>query len=185
MSSYALAAALAFGCLASLSCSRPSEINEKSNTVQPAAPAKPAGPKFGRLSVEPNTGSGAQQIFAVRLSRAQGAPAPELIGLLINDGMAGNNACYVFRQLSTKDNLLVNDSGVGSKSLGSRTSVSNTQCTLLLDKTGSTVSDTDVTVQYNVSFKSGFKGPKKLFVIAQDAAGASDGLEPAGQWVVP
>jgi hypothetical protein len=186
MSSYTLAAALALGCLAAMSCSRPSEITEqKTDAVQPPAPTKPASPRFGRLSVDPNTGSGAQQLFTVRLSRTAGAPVPELIGLLINDGMAGNNACYVFRQLSTKDSLLVNDSGVGSKSVGSRSSISNTQCTLLREKTGSTLSDSEVTIQYNLAFKPGFKGLRKVFVIAQDAAGTSDGLEPVGQWIVP
>jgi hypothetical protein len=186
MSRRTLAAALALGCLPTMSCSRPSEISEqKSDSGEPAAPAKPAGPAFGRLSVEPNTGSGAQQVFTVRLSRSPGLSMPELIGLLINDRLTGANACYMFRQLSTKDSLLVNDSGVGSKPLGSRASLGNTQCTVLLDKAESTISDTEVTVRYHVAFKPEFKGPKKLFVIAQDAAGATGGLEPAGQWIVP
>lgn len=167
-------------CAALSSCSKAPEP-EKTPAAKPS-PA-PASLGFGTLHVTPNSGSGREQMFTVKLERSAGAPAPVIIGLLVT-GNNGSNACYGFRVAGTKSILLVNDSGVGSKPLGDAPSVSNKQCDILAGGS-SDVSAGEITAQFNMKFHRGFVGPKKLFAIAQDESGAvTTGLQSAGQYTV-
>lgn len=147
--------------------------------------AVPTTPQFGTLSVTPASASGRQQTFTLRLLRNLGSPDPALIGFLISNGMVGSEACYVFREfIETERTLLVNDSGSGSRVLGSAASVGNKQCELISVGTTTNVAADAITLTFNLRFRTSFVGDKQIYAIAQDNVGGSAGLQQIGQFKV-
>ena len=140
--------------------------------------------EFGTLTVTPSSGTGADQLFDITLSRTAGAPLPALIGLLVNDRMDGGNACYVLQYVSANTTSLVADSGSGATPLGKAGSVGNQQCELLEGQTKSST-PSKVEVEFHLRFRANFHGSKQLYLLAEDAKGAGPGLKAAGEWTVP
>lgn len=179
---FSLGVGLAFFTLHGCCGSRPDAAGTTpaSTVVQPA---KPSGVDFGILTVEPSSGQGRDQVFRVTLASAPGVAPPALIGLLANNGPSGENSCYAFADLRTEQTVLVRDSGSGSDAL-TGPAVSNHQCSLLQADTSASKSS-PVTASFHLRFNEQFKGPKKLYVIAQKADGSGRGLEQAGEWLIP
>ena len=107
------------------------------------------------------------------------------MGLLINRAMTGESACYVFGEPKASQFMLVNDSGIGSVTLGKKQQLTNKQCDLIRE--GTSIKKSGNTIEFNVHvrFQTSFAGPKKLFGIIQDPQGATTGLKPLGSWSVP
>lgn len=137
-----------------------------------------------RLSVKPLVGSGGDQVFTMKVEKASSVPNPTLLGLLINREVTGNQACYVFYDLTANRALLANDSGIGSEGFGSSGMVTNKQCTLVADGTRVT-SNGGIAADFHIRFHKAFSGPKKVSLTAQDAAGALVGPVAGGEWTVP
>jgi len=155
----------------------------RSDTAPPDS--KDSSPSaFGSMTVSPDSGHARDQVFTVRLQRTAGSPVPNLIGLLVSEGVAGTGACYVFNVSGTPRLLLVNDNGVGSQEAAAASAASNTQCEVVADQPASAVTDDAVTVTFHLRFKPAFTGSKQLYLIAQDAAGAGTGLRRAGQFTL-
>jgi len=155
----------------------------RSDTAPPDS--KDSSPSaFGSMTVSPDSGHARDQVFTVRLQRTAGSPVPNLIGLLVSEGVAGTGACYVFNVSGTPRLLLVNDNGVGSQEAAAASAASNTQCEAVADQPASAVTDDAVTVTFHLRFKPAFTGSKQLYLIAQDAAGAGTGLRRAGQFTL-
>ena len=53
-------------------------------------------PLLSGFEPTPASGSGAEQVFQMKTARAPGEAAPSFLGLLVNTGMLGGNACYVY-----------------------------------------------------------------------------------------
>jgi hypothetical protein len=157
--------------------------SEKGEQQQAVAPVTAPGPSFGMLSVEPQSGTGRDQIFHVKLERTTSSPAPALIGMLVSTGPVGTDACYVFAALDGTM-MLVNDTGTGSKNLARAASVSNRQCDLLKAGSGVNTSETAISADFHLRFRPAFKGTKDIFIVAQDVAGAGPGLQAAGKWTL-
>lgn len=141
-------------------------------------------PLFGGLTVTPDEGSGKTQLFTVRLDQAANRPEPTFLGLLINDRDTGAEGCYLFANLTTGRPRLVNDSGSGAKEVAAQEVVANQQCELHPNGPSIVRSGQTVEARFPVVFKSGFGGPKRLFVVAEDGSGASTGIQMAGNYVV-
>jgi hypothetical protein len=155
-------------------CSKPGDATGKANSDA-------NGPNYGKLSVTTASAPGNDKLFKVTLTRATAAPAPNLIGLLVNTAVNGAAACYVFQQFDPKRLMLVNDSGSGSKSVSASSgSVSNAQCVLRASSSAAVSADT-ITVTFRIHFKPSFAGTKALYVTAQDADGIGTPLTPAGE----
>jgi hypothetical protein len=141
-------------------------------------------PLFGGLTVTPDEGAGKSQVFVVRFDQAANRPTPTFIGLLINDRDTGAEACYLFAHLETGRPRLVNDSGSGAKELTGQETVANQQCELRPDGPSLTRQGQTVEARFPVVFKPAFAGPKKLFVVAENASGVSTGIQMAGSYIV-
>ena len=150
----------------------------------------PATSTPGVVSVSPNSGSGAgPQVFTAVYSDTGGAN--DLQAVYLNFGsvgfaahnciavyVPGPNALYLF----TDDNS--NAVGPIAEGAGGG-SISNSQCTLTSGGTPATLSGTNLTVPFNITFKSGYGGKKTIFGLAQTyAAVQSNGgvLTSLGNW---
>lgn len=166
---------LSIACLAG--CCRP-------DAAFPPPPPMQKLPLFGGLTVTPDEGSGKTQVFTVQLEQSTNRPEPSFLGLLINDRDTGAEACYLFASLTTGRPRLVNDSGSGAKEVEAQEVVANQQCELHPDGPSLTRRGQTVEARFPVVFKTGFAGPKKLFVVAEDGSGTSTGIQMAGNFVV-
>lgn len=104
-----------------------------------------------------------------------------MIGLLVT-ARDGSNACYAFHVVGSGDTLLVNDSGVGSRSIGSDPRIANAQCEV--DRTAADIGPEAVAVRFPMAFREGFRGPKTIHAIAQDASGNGTPLQQVGVYTV-
>jgi hypothetical protein len=162
-------------------CSSPKPAAPEQQAPSAAAPAKPRF-NFGAPELTPSTGSGNEATFTVKLRG--GSEQPAMIGMLINERQNGEAACYVFSNLTNADNMLVADAGTGSVVMGAKKSLANKQCELLKEGTSSTADASGVVATFHVRFKSGFKGPKHVWVAPTDGAGNGPELKQAGDWTV-
>ena len=149
-----------------------------------SAPAAPtAAPvNYGTMTVSPEAGSGNRQKFTLKLARHPGAATPAMIGLLVTD-RDGSNACYAFRVIETQDTLLVNDSGMGSKSIGDAASIANSQCQVFKGAGVQSSADT-ISADFDMKFQPSFAGAKTVYAIAQDGAGGGSPLQQVGKFTV-
>lgn len=146
-----------------------------------AAETSAAAPGYGTFRLQPETGSGRRQIFTLTLSRPGKAGVPAMIGLLVT-ARDGSNACYAFHVVGSGDTLLVNDSGVGSRSIGSDPRISNAQCEV--ERTAADVGPETVAVRFSMAFRETFRGPKTIHAIGQDASGKGTPLQQVGVYTV-
>jgi hypothetical protein len=161
----------------------PTPSDRDAAAVAPTATPAKALPEFGAAEISPASGSGREATFRVTVK--PGPQKPLLIGLLINDRLNGEAACYVFRNLNSKETLLVADSGAGSTPLGQSTSVTNRQCELLRDGTDSSEDGSGSTATFHLRFRPAFRGDKHMWVAPSDAAGKGPELKQVGGWIVP
>lgn len=133
---------------------------------------------YGPISIEPTSGSGREQIFKLTLSTPEHLT---LLGLLINDDLTGRNSCYVLYSFTRNDDLLVNDSGSGSRTLGTAPFLANSQCSIIKDGSAASISGNMIVVAFHIRFNEDFRGTKSLYVIAQKGS-AVQGPTKAGTW---
>ncbi|PWT99077.1 MAG: hypothetical protein C5B51_27885, partial [Terriglobia bacterium] len=81
-------------------------LNTGSWTVPSLAPPAP-------LSLIPATGSGAAQTFAITVTDPAGPSAIAYVGLLMNTGISGPNACWVIYSRAANTLQLANDAATG------------------------------------------------------------------------
>jgi hypothetical protein len=174
-------------CLVLLSCGCSRGPEQKTEQPAPAAASAPvtAPADTGGLEVTPSEGTGQDQIFQLRFASDSDAGKQGLMGLLINRAMTGEAACYVFGDLKGSQYMLVNDSGIGSVTLGKKQKITNNQCDLIREGTSIKKSGNAIEFNVHVRFQPSFAGPKKLFGIIHDAQGATAGLKLLGTWSVP
>jgi len=136
------------------------------------------------VSVVPNSGSGASQIFEITFSHPGGYKQLSDVRLLINAEADGSHACYIYYSLSTDSFMLVNDSGEGSKSaiLSGGASLENSQCRVLTKGAAVKGDGADISVTIPVHFKSQFAGTKKLILYAETSGGARTDLLQKGSY---
>ena len=145
------------------------------------------------VSVEPAAGSGAHQVFEVRLEDNRGLDRLGIVRILVNGIREGARACYIYYVLPGTPHLppnaflLVDDTGLKSTALetGMAGSVRNGQCRL--DGAGSAVSLAThrLKIHLNLTFDPGFHGEKQIFVAYDDRMGTQSELQSRGSWWVP
>lgn len=152
-----------------------------------ALPAPPQKPAWGNTQLAPNKGKGNEALFrfSIQLPPPQFTGSPiVIVGALINSKIDGGSACYIFRNLTSNDNRLMADSGSDGQSLGSAPSLGNSQCEVLRDGTDASVEGSTLHWSIHVRFRQAFRGPKMIYLIEQDAAGAYSDFKLMGQWTV-
>jgi hypothetical protein len=150
----------------------------------------PAASTPGVVSVNPNSGSGmGLQTFTAVYSDTGGANDLQAVYLDFGSvGFAAHNCIVVYVPGANQLYLFTDDNtsafgpiaeGAGGGSIG------NSQCTLLSGSTPASLSGNNLTVPFNITFKSGYGGKKTIFGLAQTYAGVqSNGgvLTTLGSW---
>ncbi len=136
-------------------------------------------------SVSPSGQTGMTQTFTLTYSDTNGTADLAEARAMFNTNLGMANACVVRFSRSANSFYIMNDAGtalVGPLTPGSAGSLKNTQCTL--NGVGSSVSfsGNSMIVNAAVTFDPGFLGPKTIYMLAQDNAGAQSGWQVRGAW---
>jgi len=149
------------------------------------APATP-----GVVSVSPNSGGGVgPQTFMAVYSDTGGANDLQAVYLNFGSvGLAAHNCIAVYVPGPNTLYLFSDDNTAAAGPIAegaSGGSISNSQCTLTSGSTPATLSGNNLTVPFNITFKSGYVGLKTIFGLAQTyGAVQSNGgiLTTLGSW---
>jgi hypothetical protein len=143
----------------------------------------------GVVSVNPSSGIGSAQVFTAVYSDTGGANDLQAVYLDFGSvGFAAHNCIVVYVPGPNQLYLFTDDnsSAVGPIAEGAGGgSIGNSQCTLSSGNTPATLSGANLTVRFNITFKSGYGGKKTIFGLAQNYAGVqSNGgvLTSLGTW---
>jgi len=147
-------------------------------------PGAAAGGTIGVTGVAPARGSGTAgtpQTLTVTLTDSKGVGDFGVVNVLIASAIDGRQACYLAYVAASNTLYLVDDAGdaggpfAGAMVLnGGSGSIQNSQC--VVNGTGSTVTPSPGTLALalNVTFTSGFKGNRIVYVAGRDSAGGNN-----------
>jgi len=147
-------------------------------------PGAAAGGTIGVTGVAPARGSGTAgtpQTLTVTLTDSKGVGDFGVVNVLIASAIDGRQACYLAYVAASNTLYLVDDAGdaggpfAGAMVLnGGSGSIQNSQC--VVNGTGSTVTPSPDTLALalNVTFTSGFKGNRIVYVAGRDSAGGNN-----------
>ncbi len=140
------------------------------------------------VSVTPSSGSTASQSFALQYSDTAGASNLQSVLVWFNPmiGSSGNS-CELYYQPSTNQVGLLNDASTAwtTATVGSATTLQNSQCSLNLAAASVAQSGNTMTVNLTITFTSAYAGAKNIYMYAADISGANTGWLQRGSWTVP
>ena len=145
------------------------------------APMAPGVPSL--VSLTPNSGSGASQLFAGTVADTAGGGSISSVFMLFNRTLSGTNACYVEYFPSSNTINLKNDAGtgfVGTITPGANSQLSNSSCTVSGVGSSYVVSGNNATLSLAVTFAG--TNSVLSFLDASDKGGASTGWVNEGNW---
>ncbi len=118
----------------------------------------------------PNSGGGLSQTFTAVVKEGGGGNTIAFAQLVMNAGLNGYKACFIHYDRASNVFYLLNDTGTGWFGLfaGSATQVQNSQCILQGVGSGGTVSGSNLTITYNLSFTGSFTGARQIYMQAVD-----------------
>jgi hypothetical protein len=138
------------------------------------------------VSVTPSSGVGLNQTFSALYSDLNGFADIGTAMLNVNTSSNLAGGCAVEYVRASNQMFLRNDAGtawMGPGTAGTAGVLQNSQCTLNLQASSTAPSGTNLTVNYAVSFKTSFFGPKSIFMNAANASVTSGWLS-TGTWTV-
>jgi phospholipase C len=106
---------------------------------------------------------------------------------VINSALTFANSCSTVYAAGTNSIYLNQDGGngwIGPATLGSGTTLQNSQCTLNVGQSSSSGSGNVLTVNEALSFKPSFTGAQNTYGSVQDQAGNNSGWQQIGTWNV-
>src|SRR5712692_2511240 len=139
------------------------------------------------VSITPSSGSGSGQTFSYLFSDPNGFGNIVSAQMLVGATLSASNSCYLYFERSTNRVWLADDAGVGNVSLatlGTAVTLQNSQCVFDAGASSSSGTDTNLTVNLALSFKSAFAGAKTNFMTAFDGTNVSP-WQAMGTWTVP
>ncbi|HVW09463.1 MAG TPA: hypothetical protein VHC90_12815 [Bryobacteraceae bacterium] len=132
------------------------------------------------VSLNPSSGGGASQTFALSVSDTAGTADIGPINLLINSSLNGYTGCWIYFNHPGQFSLYSNGQWAGPASTGS--SLSSSACSVQL------VSGSDsgnyVNVSFAITFDPSFNGSKTIWAAAGDVDGDNTGYQPMGTYNV-
>ena len=142
------------------------------------------------VSMTPSSGSVANQIVSYTFQDVTSANNLQTAWALINTAIDGRQACYVAYYAPGNTLYLYPDNGDGSAAtnivLAGTNTIQNSQC--LISATGSSIvkSGNQLTLNLNITFKSGFSGPRGVWTAVQTLGGAqTSAWKGVGAWLAP
>jgi uncharacterized repeat protein (TIGR01451 family) len=141
------------------------------------------------VSVRPNSGSGAQQTFALQYADTLGATDLAAVWVWFTSNfntVSSANSCIAYYSRSTNQILLINDAGTAytPATPGSAVTLSNSNCSINASLAIVTPSGNNLTLNLPMTFAPGFAGAKSVFMFAL-GSGANSGWQSMGTWTVP
>ncbi|HEY4365217.1 MAG TPA: SBBP repeat-containing protein [Bryobacteraceae bacterium] len=134
-------------------------------------------------SMSPSSGTGTFPTYLFAVSDPSSAANITSVGVLVTGGAPSNTAgsCYVIYSRTLATVGLYGDDGVSfsSKPLGSSSNLQNSQCAV--GYAAGVVSGNSVQFTLQVLYKSGFSGPKTVYLAASETF-ASSGWVAKGTW---
>src|SRR5262249_53886684 len=138
------------------------------------------------ISLSPNSGSGASQVFTAIVREGSGAQNIAFAQLVMNATLSGFNGCFIHYDRASNVFYLLYDQGTQFAGLiaGSNTQAGNSQCVLHGAGSGGTTvnSGKDLQIVYNLDLLPAFSGLKQVFMQAVDAAGVIEVWHKMGAW---
>ncbi len=144
-----------------------------------------AGSGAQPISVSPVSGSAGRQVFSFVAQNTLGVNSIQYTQFLFSrSGINALNACYIsYDPIGNVFYLLSDDTTQWYGLLGdTANNIGNAQCTIYGATSGSTRSGTDLTVNVDVGFRSGFAGLKNIYQFTGDTLGDVSGWRPMGTW---
>ncbi len=126
------------------------------------------------VGITPALGSSGRQVFSYVVRHATSANSVLYSQFLFSKaGLVAQNSCYVSYDPTANVFYLLNDTATGWFGLlgGTPNTVGNSQCTLYGAASGSSKAGTDLTINLDVSFRTGFAGTKTAYLLAGDNVG--------------
>jgi len=140
------------------------------------------------VSVTPNSGSGATQTFALEYSDTAGASSLKQVWAYFNATLASPaaSACLLYYNTATNQINLLNDNATAwmPATLGSATTLQNSQCSLNVATATVVPNGNNLTLNVTITFKPGFAGAKNVYLHSVDVSGANSGWQQLGAWTV-
>ena len=137
------------------------------------------------VSVTPSSGSGASQTFALKYFDTAGASSLQQVWVYFNAALANpaRNACLLYYSAVTNQISLLGDNGTTwqAATLGSATTLQNSQCTV--NAATSTVSSSGNTFTWNaaMTFKPAYAGVKNTYFDGRGCIGNIQRVAAIGQ----
>jgi len=149
----------------------------------------PATPVITADAVTPSAGSGAVQTFSVQYSDTLGATDLSTLWVWFNATFAAtsNNSCMLYYDRAMSRLNLANDAGTTwmAGTLGSSTTLQNSQCAVSLAGSSASTSGNTITLNLAMTFKTAFAGAKHLYTYAANATNVNSDWQYRGDWTVP
>jgi hypothetical protein len=160
--------------------------NNRIRRVQGGPAVAPSVLESGAISL-----TGMTPTLTVRFSHTLGATNLDVVNILINRDLNGNNACYLAYSQPNNALYLVADGGPSaglSPPLAPGTgsgAITNSQCAAYAAGGLASVSGTTLTLRIPLAFNGVFTGNKAVYLAARDRDGRSTGWVMAGAAAIP
>ena len=142
------------------------------------------GVAVAATAVTPNTGEGANQLFALTYSGTYAAADITTAWVWFTDTFASSAAhsCLVYYERATNRVFLLDDRGEQwqSASIGGSITLQNGQCAVKLSVSSTQVMEPQLRVNLSIAFKPAFAGTKHVFLYA--GGSTSSGWQDLGTW---
>ncbi len=139
------------------------------------------------VSVTPASGSGSGASFSFAYTDMNGFADIQWTEMAFGAGLTPVASCYLHLDRATSNLQLANDAGsdwVGTKTLGTVTTLQNSQCAIDLSASTSSGSGNSFNVTLAMTFKAPFAGAKSVFMQALDMGGLPAGWFAKGTYTV-
>jgi RHS repeat-associated protein len=132
------------------------------------------------------TGSGGSYTFTFGADSVNGSPFINATEILFNYGVDAAGACYLYVSPASNTIYLSNDNGVGwvgSGTIGTTGTLSNSQCQLNLGQSSVTRwYPADLGLSLALTFKAGLPGPQNVYQLTCDNSGLCSNWQQVGTW---
>jgi hypothetical protein len=147
-----------------------------------------AGDAVTADSVTPASGTGASQTFALAYSSTLGATDLTTTWVWFNATFAGSaaNSCLAYYDRPANTVFLLDDIGTTwmSSTMGSGSTLQNSQCAIEPSSSSAVPSSNTLTVNLAMTFKPAFAGAKNVFMYGTNGV-INSGWQDRGDWTVP
>jgi hypothetical protein len=139
------------------------------------------------VSVSPSSGTGASQTFSFLFTDVNGTSDLTDAQMIFNSSLTGVSGCYINTDPIHKLLSLASDAGntwLGPVTVGTGSSLQNSQCTLSAASSNVVSSGNNVTVTLTLTFQPAFAGARNVWGYAQNAESQTSSWAQLGTWTV-